>query len=138
MLVPEYYSALSEIGGNDIIVEVDESKFGKRKYNVVHRVYGVWILVMIERSPERRIKLIAVENISSSTMDKELSTAISNKSTIYSDMWKGYSHIKDKFVDQKTVNYSKNFKDPITGVHTNTIEGNLVCFKNQYSFQRKN
>jgi hypothetical protein len=39
-----------KIGGNGMIVEIDESKFGKRKYNRNHRVEGVWILEMIEKT----------------------------------------------------------------------------------------
>ena len=31
------------IGGNGIEVEIDESKFGKRKYYRGHRVEGQWI-----------------------------------------------------------------------------------------------
>ena len=33
-----------KIGGVGEIVEVDESKFGKRKYNTGKRVVGKWIL----------------------------------------------------------------------------------------------
>ncbi|KAF2352575.1 hypothetical protein FHG87_016671, partial [Trinorchestia longiramus] len=32
------------IGGEGIIVEADESKFGKRRYNRGHRIEGIWIL----------------------------------------------------------------------------------------------
>ena len=32
------------IGDDDIVVEIDESKFGKRKYNRGHRVDGVWVI----------------------------------------------------------------------------------------------
>jgi hypothetical protein len=32
------------IGGSGIIVEIDESKFGKRKYNRGHSVEGVWVI----------------------------------------------------------------------------------------------
>ena len=48
-LVPNYYEKLEQIGGNGTIVEIDESKFGKRKYNRGHAVDGVWVLGMVER-----------------------------------------------------------------------------------------
>ena len=41
------------IGGPGIIVEIDESKFGKRMYYRGHRVNGAWVLVMFERIPAR-------------------------------------------------------------------------------------
>jgi hypothetical protein len=41
------------IGGPGIIVEVDESKFGRRKYNRGHRVEGCWVFGGVERTEER-------------------------------------------------------------------------------------
>src|SRR5947207_2250924 len=32
-----------QIGGEGVIVEIDEIKMGKRKYNRGHRVEGVWV-----------------------------------------------------------------------------------------------
>ena len=32
-----------QIGGKDIVVEIDKSKFAKRKYNAGHRVVGGWV-----------------------------------------------------------------------------------------------
>ncbi|KAM0687664.1 hypothetical protein COBT_001096 [Conglomerata obtusa] len=37
-------------GGPGIIVEIDESKFGRRKYHHGHKIVGVWIVGMVERS----------------------------------------------------------------------------------------
>ncbi|KAM0685450.1 hypothetical protein COBT_003340, partial [Conglomerata obtusa] len=31
-----------QIGGDDVVVEIDESKFGKRNFNRGHRVVGAW------------------------------------------------------------------------------------------------
>lgn len=42
------------IGGPGVIVEVDESKFGKRKYNKGHKVPGVWVFGGVERTLERK------------------------------------------------------------------------------------
>ncbi len=42
------YIQTGQIGGPVRIVEIDETKFGKRKYNRGKRVEGSWILGMIE------------------------------------------------------------------------------------------
>ena len=48
------------IGGENIIVEIDESKFGKRKYNRGHDVFGAWVLCGVERTPDRKFFLVEV------------------------------------------------------------------------------
>jgi hypothetical protein len=47
-----------KIGGNGVIVEIDESKFGKRKYNRGHRVDGVWVVGGVELTPQGKCFLI--------------------------------------------------------------------------------
>ena len=49
-----------KVGGMGIEVEIDESKFGRRKYNRGKRVEGVWVIGAVERAPERRIAMIPV------------------------------------------------------------------------------
>jgi hypothetical protein len=44
-----------QIGGQDIIVEIDASKFGKRKHNRGHYVDGAWVFGGVENTPERRL-----------------------------------------------------------------------------------
>ena len=39
-----------KIGGPGIIVEMDESKFGHRKYNRGHRVESPWVVGGVERT----------------------------------------------------------------------------------------
>jgi len=112
------------IGGEGIIVEIDETKMGKRKYNRGHRVDGVWVVGGVERTPERRVFLVAVENRNAETMREVLARHIKERSIIYTDMWREYSWINDSDRYQHhTVNHSIHFRDLQTGGHTNTIEG---------------
>jgi transposase-like protein len=85
---------------------------------------GVWVFGMVERSPSRRIIMIPVENRSALTLINLLTKYVISESTIYSDCFRAYSHIKDHFDVHKQVNHSLSFVDSISNVHTNTIEGN--------------
>lgn len=119
----------TKIGGEGVIVEIDESKFGKRKYNRGHRVEGVWVFGMVERTSERKIKLVVVDDRSASTLNDSLAKFVKKESTIYSDRWKGYKDVIENFAEHLTVNHSENYVDPFTGAHTNTIEGNWCGIK---------
>jgi hypothetical protein len=61
-----------QIGGEGVVVEIDETKMGKRKYKRGHRVEGVWIVGGVERTPERRVFLVAVENRNAETVTIDL------------------------------------------------------------------
>ncbi|KAM0673519.1 hypothetical protein GVAV_001749 [Gurleya vavrai] len=45
------------LGGNDIVVECDESLFGKRKYNRGRLRKQTWVLGFVLKTIERRIFL---------------------------------------------------------------------------------
>ncbi|KAG0421309.1 hypothetical protein DMUE_6300, partial [Dictyocoela muelleri] len=117
-----------KIGGENVIVEIDESKFGKRKYNRGHRVEGTWVVGGVERSSERRIFLKCVKTRNEKTLTKLLLRKVCKESILYTDLWRGYNKLKEHY-DHKTVNHSKEFVDKITGVHTNTIEGTWYAVK---------
>jgi len=134
-LVPSYYKNIEKIGGNGEIVEIDESKFGKRKYNRGHCVDGVWILGAVEKSNRKKVVLMVVDDRGKETLTEKLKASIQEDSVLYTDGWKGYNNLSSHFNDHKTVNHSKNFKDPETGVHTNTIEGSWCGIKMHAPFR---
>lgn len=76
-----YYNSLKMVGGPGIVVEVDESKFGKRKYHRRHHVDGCWVLGMVERTPERRIVVIVVPDRKANTLIAILKRYIHPEST---------------------------------------------------------
>ncbi|KAG0421704.1 hypothetical protein DMUE_6270, partial [Dictyocoela muelleri] len=118
-----------KIGGDNIIVEVDESKFGKRKYNRGHRVKGTWVIGGVERTPERRIFLKEIARRNSENISNILNDNIAPNSIIYTDMWRGYNNININF-RHLTVNHSEGFINRENNVHTNTIEGTWFAIKN--------
>lgn len=113
-----------KIGGPGVIVEVDETKLGKRKYHKGHHVEGVWVIAGVERTPEKKMFLVSVDNRDMDTLENIFRTFILHGSIIYTDGWKPYVSVCEKLhFEHKIVNHKYHFKDPITEVHTNNIEG---------------
>jgi len=88
------------IGGNGVIVEIDESKFGKRKYNKGHKVDGVWVVGGVERTSERKFFAEPVKDRSAVTLIDVLKRNILPGSIVYSDMWKGYAKLSDTVAEK--------------------------------------
>lgn len=120
----DFLTSKRKIGGPGIVVEIDESKFGKRKYNKGHHVEGVWVIGGVERTSERRMFAVPVARRDADTICSVVSEYVEKGSIIYTDCWKGYDQaLLSLNLSHYTVNHSKSYVDPLSGVHTNTIEG---------------
>jgi transposase-like protein len=128
-----------KIGGEGIVVEVDESKFGKRKYQRGHRVEGVWIVGGVERTDARRMFAVAVENRNAQTLREVIEQHILPGSIVYTDCWRGYrdEDLAELEMQHSTVNHTNFFVDPETGVHTNCIEGTWSGIKIQVPYRHR-
>ncbi|GFT08100.1 DDE_Tnp_IS1595 domain-containing protein [Nephila pilipes] len=83
------------IGGVGKIVEIDESKFEKRKYNRGHRVEGQWVFGGVERG-SGKLFLVAVHVRTKETLLSLIKEWIKPGTTIYSDCWKSYDCLADE------------------------------------------
>lgn len=111
------------LGGPDVVIEIDETKFGRRK-NFVGRIRdGIWIFGIIERD-SKRFRLIPCpgNKRDAATLFPIIQQNISPGTTINSDKWKAYARLNSSGFYHFTVNHSENFVDPVTGAHTQTIE----------------
>ena len=81
------------IGGPGIIVEIDESKFGKRKYNRGHKVDGCWVFGGVELTHERRCFAVVVPDRKATTLIPIILSHIHPGSIIRSDCWRAYDII---------------------------------------------
>lgn len=68
--IPRYCDFAKENGLNYVVVQIDQSKFGKRKYGQRHHIEGVWVFKMDEKTPKRRINLVVVEERKAQTLTK--------------------------------------------------------------------
>lgn len=127
-----------QIGGQNIVVQIDESKFGLRKYNRGHRVEGVWIFGGVEITQERKVFLVPVPDRNQNTLLQLIERHILPGSIIYSDMWKGYTNIESSLTMRHyTVNHSIEFVNSDTGIDTNTIEGTWSGVKRKIPVRKR-
>lgn len=110
----------SAIGGPGKILEIDESKFGKRKYNRGHRVEGHCFMVPVEQRNRE-------------TLLPNIKDYILPGTTIISDCWKAYYCLSNEGYTHLKVNDSLHFVDPDTGACTNKIEASWLAAKRTIS-----
>ena len=111
-----------QIGGPGIEVEIDESKFGKRKYYRGHRVEGQWIFGGREKYDKSKVFMIPVVDRKKSTLVPLIQKWIKPGTIIHSDCWKSYDCLKKMGYTHVTVNHSKEFINPDSAACTNGIE----------------
>ncbi|CAI6345251.1 unnamed protein product [Macrosiphum euphorbiae] len=108
-----------KLGGYGHTVEIDESKFGRRKHHRGHRVEGQWVFGGYERETGN---VVPVEKRDATTLLHVIKEWIKPGTTIISDCWKAYNTLNNEGYVHMTVNHRLHFKDPETGVHSNSIE----------------
>ena len=69
------------IGGVGTIVEIDESKFGKRKYNKRRLLTGQWVFGMVERDTDKMV-MVTVPDRSTATLLPIIQTFVLPGTTI--------------------------------------------------------
>jgi len=117
-----------KIGGDGVVVEIDESAFGKRKNRKGKFVKPTWVVGGVERE-SKKCFLKIVNSRDEKTLIRIIQENVEEKSIIITDEWKGYKGLRNKNYIHQTVNHSKGFKNYETGETTNKIEGTWVEVK---------
>ena len=102
-------------------MQIDESKFGKRKYHRGHHVEGQWVFGGIEQDSGKCF-LMAVDRRDEETLLPIIQKWIEPGTIIVSDCWKAYCNLEKHGYVHRTVNHSKEFVNE-NGDNTNKIEG---------------
>lgn len=109
------------LGGQGIIVQIDESLMFKRKSNTGRVLQQFWIFGMYDISLQRGY-LMHVSDRSANTLIPLIQRWVVPGTTIHSDGWGAYNDLSALGFDHHQVNHSRNYVDPQTGVTTNHVE----------------
>ena len=92
----------------------------------------VWVFGMVDTYHVPAIGYMEiVDSRDAATLFPIVQAHIRPETIIWSDCWEAYNRISTSVTDvigHQTVNHSLHFKDPATGVHTNTIESYWMVF----------
>ena len=105
-----------KLGGKGKLVQIDESKFGKRKYHQGY-VEGQWIFGIIGEE-SRKYFLLPVEKRDESTLLPIIQQWIEPGSIIVSDCWKAYLNLEKQGYIHRTLNHSKEFVNKMETTRT--------------------
>ena len=125
--------ANSKLGGLGIVVEIDESKFFKAKYNrgrMLNREYE-WVFGLVERGTDR-VRFFTVADRTADTLLPIIADNVHDGSIIISDGWRAYGGIRNlqNNYEHRWVNHKKYFVDPTDPrIHTQSVEATWRALK---------
>lgn len=112
-----------KIGGPGTVVQIDEAKFGRRKYHKGRVIEGHWVLGMIQNgSEDLRLVVCPGNSRTSKTLTPIIEHHVARGTLIRTDGWRAYKELRSRGYEHQSVNHSKNFVDSVTGAHTQRIE----------------
>jgi transposase-like protein len=86
------YANMGKIAGPGSVVEVDEMKFGKRKYNVGRVIEGSWLVGIIHHDTnELRIDICPNNVRDANNLLRIINKHVEKGATIMTDCWKAYN-----------------------------------------------
>lgn len=109
-------------GGPGANVQIDESVITKRKYHRGRLVREKWILGIYDTTNNKGY-IQYVNNRTSQVLIPIIQNHVQAGSTIWTDQWRAYNNLRHLGYIHQTVNHSRHFRDPVTGVCTNHVEG---------------
>ena len=113
------------IGGTGLTVEIDESKFGKRKYNKGRLVEGQWVVGGICRETGDVFLAVCPNNKrDAETLLDIIERHVDKQSTVITDCWRAYNELDREGWQHLTVNHEYNFVGASLHVlnHSNVFE----------------
>ena len=126
--VSELYNDSGSIGGHGQTVQIDESKFGKRKYNRGYMVDGHWVFgVVDEKTKQLRLNLVPDNARTRQNMQGLIESMIKPGTRIVSDSFSSYKYLDNEPSEctHESVNHSVEnvaYDEEGNKIHTNLIE----------------
>ena len=103
-----------KIGGPNKTVEIDESKFGWRKYHRGHPIKSQWVFGGVERESGETF-LVPVPDRTADTLMTIIRDWIKPRTTVISDSWAAYRNLGSHGYTHHTVNHSIQLVNPHNG-----------------------
>ena len=123
-MASELTSTTGMIGGVNCILQLDEAKFGRRKFNRGRLVEGSWVMGGVDQQTGEAFFQVCPNNRrDEATLLPIIQRYCRPGSILITDGWGAYVNLNQHGYTHHTVNHSTNFVNPLTGAHTNAIEG---------------
>lgn len=120
--------------------EIDESLFGKRKYNRGRNVKNQWVFGICDFENGGQVFFKKIDNRRRETLNPIILNATTEEAIVYSDKWAAYDNLDEENRVHLSVNHSQNYIDPDTGANTQRIESMWNACKNwllSHNYQRR-